>query len=165
MENLMVQDLSLDQHLNRVVLSCLISLGINLNQVCCVPAEMEMIVRVFISSRPDYRNSLFIVWVELLWTAYRWSRMQLPGCWQNHSEPCMVICQRSAAARSEPQDSELRDLLQPDQNHRTLSSSDQGLLVVPPSRIRTKGDAAFQVSAPKLWTEAVWALWTFLKSS
>ena len=49
----------------------------------------------------------------------------------------------------------LSDLLQPDQNHGTLSSSDQGWLVVPPSRIRTKGHAVFQVVFPKLWTEDV----------
>ncbi|KAF7650932.1 hypothetical protein LDENG_00118730 [Lucifuga dentata] len=34
---------------------------------------------------------------------------------------------------------------------RTFRSSDQGLLSVPQSRLKTKGNRAFEVIAPKLW--------------
>ncbi|KAF7647787.1 hypothetical protein LDENG_00166430 [Lucifuga dentata] len=33
----------------------------------------------------------------------------------------------------------------------SLRSSDQGLLSVPHSRLKTKGDHAFEVMTPKLW--------------
>ncbi|KAF7659121.1 hypothetical protein LDENG_00002690, partial [Lucifuga dentata] len=44
------------------------------------------------------------------------------------------------------------ELLQPYVTTRSLRSSDQGLLFVPRSRHKTKGDYAFQVVAPKLWS-------------
>ena len=36
---------------------------------------------------------------------------------------------------------------------RTLRSTDQKLLAVPKSRLKTYGDRAFSVAAPKLWNE------------
>ena len=36
---------------------------------------------------------------------------------------------------------------------RTLCSTDQKLLAVPKSRLKTYGDRAFSVAAPKLWNE------------
>ncbi len=45
----------------------------------------------------------------------------------------------------------IRDLLQPHTASRSVTSPDQGLLVVPRSRLKTKGDCAFEVVAPKLW--------------
>ena len=36
---------------------------------------------------------------------------------------------------------------------RTLRSTDQKLLAVPNSRLKTYGDKAFSVAAPKLWNE------------
>ena len=43
------------------------------------------------------------------------------------------------------------DLLQPYVTSRSLRSSGQGLLFVPRTRLKTKGDCAFEVVAPKLW--------------
>jgi len=43
------------------------------------------------------------------------------------------------------------DLLHPYMTSRSLRSSDQGLLVVPRTRLKTKGDRAFEIVAPTLW--------------
>ncbi|KAF7654290.1 hypothetical protein LDENG_00071890, partial [Lucifuga dentata] len=45
----------------------------------------------------------------------------------------------------------ISELLQPYVTSRSLRSSDQGLLFVPRSRLKTTGDCVFQVVAPKLW--------------
>uniref|UniRef100_A0A3B4AA36 folate gamma-glutamyl hydrolase n=1 Tax=Periophthalmus magnuspinnatus TaxID=409849 RepID=A0A3B4AA36_9GOBI len=45
----------------------------------------------------------------------------------------------------------LRDLLQPYTPPRALRSADQLLLAVPKARLKTRGDRAFSVAAPKLW--------------
>ncbi len=57
----------------------------------------------------------------------------------------------------------IRDLLQPYIASRSLRSSDQGLLVVPRSRLKNKGDCAFVlfVVAPKLWNSLPLDLRTF----
>ncbi|KAF7649937.1 hypothetical protein LDENG_00133840, partial [Lucifuga dentata] len=43
------------------------------------------------------------------------------------------------------------ELIHPYIPGRTLRSSDQGLLIIPHSRLKTKGDRAFEVTAPALW--------------
>lgn len=45
----------------------------------------------------------------------------------------------------------LTDLLKPYVPDRNLRSSDSALLVVPKSRLITKGDRAFSIKAPRLW--------------
>ncbi|KAF7647387.1 hypothetical protein LDENG_00173130 [Lucifuga dentata] len=45
----------------------------------------------------------------------------------------------------------ISELLRPYAMNRSLRSSDQALLSVPRSRLKTKGDRAFKVMAPKLW--------------
>ena len=52
----------------------------------------------------------------------------------------------------------LTDLVQPYVPERALRSAEQGLLVVPSTRLKTKGDRAFQVVAPSLWNELPHAL-------
>ena len=46
----------------------------------------------------------------------------------------------------------LCDLLTPYEPDRCLRSSSRALLMVPKSRLVTKGDQAFAVRAPRLWT-------------
>ncbi len=46
----------------------------------------------------------------------------------------------------------ISDLLHPYFTSWSLKSSDQGLLVVPRARLKTKGDRAFEVVAPTLWS-------------
>ena len=45
----------------------------------------------------------------------------------------------------------IKDLLPPKTNKRLLRSSDKGLLEVPGTKLKTKGDRAFAVVAPTLW--------------
>ncbi len=45
----------------------------------------------------------------------------------------------------------IKELLQPCVTCRNTRSSDQGLLDVHCSRLKTKGDCAFEVETPKLW--------------
>ena len=45
----------------------------------------------------------------------------------------------------------ITDLLHSKPNVRTLRSSDKGLLVIPVTKLKTKGDRAFAVVAPTLW--------------
>ena len=52
----------------------------------------------------------------------------------------------------------ITDLLPPKPNVRSLRSSDKGLLVVPATNLRTKGDRAFAVVAPTLWNALPLAL-------
>ncbi len=46
----------------------------------------------------------------------------------------------------------LSDLLHPLIPLRALRSADQRLLIVPRSRLKTRGDRAFSITAPRLWT-------------
>jgi len=45
----------------------------------------------------------------------------------------------------------MSDLLSSHNSGRSLRSSNQRLLTVPRSRLKTRGDRAFAVAAPKLW--------------
>ena len=47
----------------------------------------------------------------------------------------------------------IMDLLSYRTCSRTLRSTDQKLLAVPKSRLKTYGDRAFSIAAPKLWNE------------
>lgn len=53
----------------------------------------------------------------------------------------------------------VKQLLQQHGPNRNLRSSDQGLLVSPCSRLKTKGGCAFEVVAPKLWESLPLDLW------
>ena len=45
----------------------------------------------------------------------------------------------------------INDLIHPHSTTRALRSSEQGLLRVPRTRLKTKGDRAFEAVAPRLW--------------
>ena len=47
----------------------------------------------------------------------------------------------------------ITELLSYRTSSRSLRSTDQKLLAVPKSRVKTYGDRAFSVAAPKLWNE------------
>ena len=47
----------------------------------------------------------------------------------------------------------LSDLLHPHSATRSLRSSNKGLLHIPRSRLKLKGDRAFAVAAPRLWNQ------------
>ena len=52
----------------------------------------------------------------------------------------------------------ISELLSPKENTRSLRSSDKGLLNIPSTKLKTKGDRAFAVVAPTLWNALPLAL-------
>ncbi|KAF7669200.1 hypothetical protein LDENG_00233380 [Lucifuga dentata] len=100
-----------------------------------------MIIHAFVSSRLDYCNSLFT-------------------CLNSSSLDRLQMVKNAAArlltkkALSGQPLMYISELLQPCVTNRSLRSSDQGLLLVPRFRLKTKGDCAFQVVDPKLWNSA-----------
>ena len=133
-------------------------------------AEMEMLIHAFVSSRLDYCNSLFTCLskscldrLQVVQNAA--ARLLTRSPKRSHVTPILialhwlpikfriqfkvlVVTYRALHGQAPTY---IRDLLQPYLTSRSLRSSDQGLLVVPRSRLKTKGDCAFEVVAPKLW--------------
>ena len=52
----------------------------------------------------------------------------------------------------------LKDLVNRYEPERALRSAEQGLLTIPRTHLKTKGDKAFQAVAPKLWNALPQAL-------
>uniref|UniRef100_A0A0E9XEA4 Uncharacterized protein n=1 Tax=Anguilla anguilla TaxID=7936 RepID=A0A0E9XEA4_ANGAN len=134
-----------------------------------------MIIHAFISSHLDYCNSLFTCLsktslhrlqlvqnaaAKLLTRSPKRSHVMpilkslhwLPIKFRIHFK-ILVIVYRALHGQAPVY---IKELLQPYKPSRNLRSSDQGLLVVPRSRLKTKGDCAFEVIAPKLWTLSQW---------
>ncbi len=132
--------------------------------------EMEMIIHAFISSRRDYCNTLFTcfsnsslkrlqvvqnVAAKLLTKSSKRSHITpilitlhwLPVKFRIQNK-IIVLVFRALHGQAFFY---LNELLQPYNSSRNLRSSKQILLVVPRSRLKTKGDCAFEVVAPKLW--------------
>ncbi|KAF7652583.1 hypothetical protein LDENG_00094660 [Lucifuga dentata] len=101
---------------------------------------MEMIIHAFISSRLDYCNSLFT----------RLNKTSLHRLQTVQNAPAGILSKSTRRSHITPITS---DLLQSCTSRRSLRSSGQRLLEVPCTRLRTRGDCAFQVVAPKLWNE------------
>ncbi|KAF7646260.1 hypothetical protein LDENG_00190890 [Lucifuga dentata] len=97
---------------------------------------MEIVIHAFISSCLDYCNSLFIYLSKTIL-----DQLQLDQ---------LIQVQMLLQTLHGQTPSYISKLLQPYVTSRTLRSSDQGLLSVPQSRLKTKGNA-FVAMAPKLW--------------
>ncbi|KAF7644577.1 hypothetical protein LDENG_00219630 [Lucifuga dentata] len=95
-----------------------------------------MIIHAFVSSRLDYCNSLF--------TSLSSSSLDHLQVVQNAA--ARLLIRSSKRSHATPLSIEL---LRPYATTRSLRSSDQGLLIVPHSRLKTKADHAFKVVAPK----------------
>ncbi len=108
--------------------------------------EMEMLVHAFILKNP--------------WIVYKWSKMLLLSFWPDHPKRSWFLFTGSPSnsefnsrfSWSHLEPCTVRYLLTletcPYIASRSLRSSDQGLLVVPWSRLKAKGDCAFEVVAP-----------------
>ncbi len=167
----MGQDFSLDQHVNYLVCNCFYQLR-NIAKLRPVvsTAEMEMIIHAFISSRLDYCNSLFTCLsnsslkrlqvvqnaaAKLLTKSSKRSHVTptlislhwLPVKFRIHFK-ILIMVFRALHGESPVY---IKGMLKPYNSIRNLRSSNQILLVVPRSRLKTKGDCAFEVVAPKLW--------------
>ena len=161
----------LDKHVRSVSKACFYHLRniAKLRTVVSHP-ELEMIIHAFISSRLDYCNSLFTCLskssldrlqlvqnaaARLLTRSRRSCHITpilsslhwLPVNYRIHFK-ILVITHRTLHGQS-PQ--YISELLHPYIPTRSLRSSSQSLLVVPHTRLKTKGDRAFSSFAPRLW--------------
>ncbi|XP_029941085.1 uncharacterized protein LOC115383145 [Salarias fasciatus] len=163
--------LTLDQHVKLLISSCFFQLrNIAKLRPIVSQAEMEILIHAFGSSRLDYCNSLFtfvsktsLDRLQVVQNAAARLLTRTPR--RSHITPILsalhwlpiksriqykilVVTYRALHGQAPLY---ITDLLQPYVTSRSLRSSDQGLLVVPRSRLKTKGDRAFEVVAPTLW--------------
>ena len=165
------QAMYFDHHIKSLTRTCFFHLRniAKLRSVVSQP-ELEMIIHAFISSRLDYCNSLFTCLgkssldrlqmvqnaaARLLTRSWKMTRITpilfsfhwLPIRFRIHFK-VLVFTYRALHGQAPAY---ISDLLHPYITSRSLRSSDQGLLVVPRARLKTKGDRAFEVVAPTLW--------------
>lgn len=133
-------------------------------------AEFERVIHLFISSRLDYCNSLYIGMsqsnISRLQMVQNAAARLLTGTRKfDHVTPILrslhwlPVCHRIEfkillfvfKAMNNLAPSYLSDLLKLNDCTRSLRSSQQRLLMVPRSRLKTRGDRAFSVVGPKLW--------------
>lgn len=165
------QSMHLDKHVKSLTRSCFFHLR-NIAKLRSIVshAELEMSVHAFISSRLDYCNSLFtclnkssVDQLQLVQNAA--ARLLTRSKKSCHITPILaslhwlpvhlrihfkvLVFTHRALHGLTP--AYISDLLQPYSASRSLRSSDQVLLAVPRTRLKTKGDRAFGVVAPGLW--------------
>uniref|UniRef100_A0A8C1LY92 Reverse transcriptase domain-containing protein n=1 Tax=Cyprinus carpio TaxID=7962 RepID=A0A8C1LY92_CYPCA len=168
---LMDGDFKLDKQINLVVKSCFYQLR-QLSKVKSFVSftDFERVIHAFISSRLDYCNSLYVGIGEASLT--RLQRVQnaaarlLTGTRKrDHITPILVslhwlpvrfridfkILLLVFKSLNNTAPKYLSDLLQPYAPSRALRSAGQLLLVSPNARLKSRGDRAFAVAAPKLW--------------
>ena len=165
------QQMHFDHHIKSLTRTCFFHLR-NIAKLRSVVshAELEMIIHAFVSSRLDYCNSLFTcldasTLGRLQMVQHAAARLLTRSKKSCHITPILaslhwlpikfriqfkvlVITYRALHGQAPAY---ICDLLRPYSPSRSLRSSDQGLLVVPRARLKTKGDRAFQTVAPKLW--------------
>ncbi|KAF7645912.1 hypothetical protein LDENG_00196260 [Lucifuga dentata] len=132
-------NLSFDAQVTRVTQSCFFQR----RQITKIKSflnfkDVEKVIHAFISSRLDYCNALYSGISKR-----NIHRLQLI---QNAAARVLTRSRRSDHIT--PVLGDLLTLYKPD---RCLRSSDRNLLVVPKSRLVTKGDRAFAIHAPRLW--------------
>lgn len=134
------------------------------------PGDLEKVVHAFITNRLDYCNALYvgldqssIQRLQLVQNAA--ARLLTSTRKTEHITPVLrslhwlPVCQRinfkilllTFKAMNGLAPLYLSDLLVPHTLSRTSRSADQFLLSTPKSRLKTRGDRAFAVAAPKLW--------------
>ncbi len=161
----------LDNHIKSLSRTCFFQLkNISKLRPIISHSELQLTVHAFISSRLDYCNSLFTCLnksslhrlqliqnaaarlltcsrkschITLILRSLHW----LPIAYRFKFK--VLVITFNALHGSAP--SYISDLLQPYSTNRSLRSSTQGLLVIPRTRLKTKGDRAFQAVAPRLW--------------
>lgn len=163
--------LSFDQHIKELTQTSFFHLRniAKLRSIVSQP-ELEQIIHAFISSRLDYCNSLFTCLskssldhlqliqnaaARLLTRSSRTTHITpilsslhwLPIKFRIHFKVLLFIY-RAMHGQAPVY---ICDLLCPYITSRSLRSSDQGLLAVPCSCRKTKGDRAFEVVPPTLW--------------
>ncbi len=169
----MGQAFSLDQHVNYLVRNCFYQLR-NIAKLRPVVStvELEMIIHSFISSRLDYCNSLFtclsnstLKHLQVVQNSEPFAKLLTKSSKRSHVTPILIslhwlpvkfrihfkILVMVFRALHGQAPVYINEMLKPYNSSRNLRSSNQILLVVPRSRLKTKGDCAFEVVDPKLW--------------
>lgn len=134
--------------------------------------DLEKVIHAFITSRLDYCNSLYlglpqssIARLQMVQNAA--ARLLTRAKKTDHITPVLAslhwlpvyfriqfkILLFVFKALNGQAPSYLSDHLIPFSSPRSLRSSDRALLVVPRSRLKTKGDRAFSIAAPHLWNQ------------
>ncbi len=167
----MGQAFSFDQHVNYLFRNCFYQLR-NIAKLRPVVStvELEMIIHAFISSRLDYCNSLFTclsnsTLKRLQVVQNSAAKLLTKSSKRSHVTPILIslhwlpvkfrinlkIIVMVFRALHGQAPVYINEMLKPYNSSRNLRSSNQILLVVPRSRLKTKGDCAFEVVVPKLW--------------
>ena len=172
--------MNFEAHVKKVVQTCYFQLR-NISQIKALLSknDLEKLIHAFISSRLDYCNSLFSTLnhcslhrlqlvqnaaARLLTNTHRWSHIT-PVLKALHWLPVesrivfkIILITFKALHGQAPK--YLSDLLHPKTNVRVLRSSNKRLLDVPKTKLKSKGDRAFEKIAPTLWNELPFSLKT-----
>lgn len=165
------QAMNMDKHVSSLTRNCFFHIR-NIAKLRSIVshAELEMAVHAFISSRLDYCNSLFtclskasVHRLQLVQNAA--ARLITRSKKSCHITPILAslhwlpvhfriqykILIISYKALNGQAPAYISELIPPHYNTRSLRSFDQGLLAVPRTRLKTRGDRAFGAAAPRLW--------------
>ena len=165
--------LSFKPHINKVVQSCFLQIRtISRIKPMLHHSDLEKIIHAFIFSRLDYCNSLLsgitqksLFRLQLVQNAA--ARLLTGFNRQHHITPILAslhwlpvrfridfkILLITFKARRGLAPSYITDMLTPYEPARSLRSSGGALLAVPKSRLKSKGDRAFSIRAPRLWND------------
>lgn len=164
-------DLSFEWHTTKLVQSCFYHLR-NIAKIRSILSfkDTEILLHAFISSRLDYCNSLFTCLSQrdlnrLQLVQNSAARLLTKTRKHEHITPILSslhwlpVCFRidfkilltTFIALQGLAPPYILDLLTPYEPMRPLRSSGKGLLNVPVTRLRKKGDRAFSARAPRLW--------------
>uniref|UniRef100_A0A8C6LAX3 Reverse transcriptase domain-containing protein n=1 Tax=Nothobranchius furzeri TaxID=105023 RepID=A0A8C6LAX3_NOTFU len=163
--------LSLDSHVKTISRSCFFQLR-NISKVrkLVSTADLEKIIHAFVSSRLDYCNALFtglsktsLSRLQAIQNAA--ARLLTKSSRRAHITPVLQslhwlpveyriqfkVLVLTYRALNNQAPSYLSELLSPHTTSRNLRSTSENLLAVPRTRLKTKGNRAFQTIAPRLW--------------
>ena len=165
------QSMHLDNHVKSLTRTCFYHLR-NIAKLRSIisHSELELSIHAFISSRLDYCNSLFtclnktsINKLQLVQNAA--ARLLTRSKKSCHITPILVslhwlpiqyrihfkVLTLTFKALHNQAPAYITELIKPYCNTRPLRSADHHLLVVPRTKLKTRGDRAFEVMAPRLW--------------
>ena len=163
--------MNLEFHVKKITQSCFYHLR-NIAKIKSIltTQDLEKIIHAFVSSRLDYCNGLYstlssssIHRLQLIQNTA--ARILTNTTRRAHITPVLAalhwlpiksridfkILLITYKALHDLAPSYISELLHDKPNVRPLRSSNKGLLVIPPSNLKTKGDRAFEVVAPTLW--------------
>ena len=163
--------MTFDHHVNKLVQSCFLQLR-NIAKIRPIlsPTVLEQLIHTFIFSRLDYCNSLYICLSQsslkrLQLIQNTAARLLTRTSRRSHITPVLVslhwlpvkfrinykILLITYKALHDLAPSYISELLVPHSTSRPLRSSNLGLLSIPHTNRKSKGDHTFAFLAPTLW--------------